>query len=278
MVRHPNIASASAEARALSSSFTSFPIDPFKIAEDHDISVVSGDPGQPGISGCIVFSNEAASIYYSRAISTAGFQRFTVAHELGHYFIPGHPEEILASGGTHLSKGDFEGTNPIEREADQFAAHLLMPTKLSRELLLTAPRGLEGITALAEAAIASITSAAIRAIQIDPYPMAIIKSKNDGIQFSMLTPKMKAFGYMRPYSKGQSLPEVHEPSESHLADWFDTAPSGLKVRGETIFLGAYGKLTVITPISAVIDPYEDEDEDEDAALEASWKLRFGGQR
>lgn len=277
MSRQANLASAQAEARRLSSAYQTFPIDPFQIAEEHDIPVLAGNSGKPGISGCIVFANGAACIYYSKTIQSVGFQRFTVAHELGHYFIPGHPDEIENAGGTHLSQSSFEGVSPIEREADHFAAHLLMPTILSRNLLLSVPRGLQGITTLADTAMTSVTSSAIRTVQIDPYPLAVIKSKENIIQFSILTPKLKAFGSMRALSKGFSLPNVQDPEESLLGDWFDTAPVGLAVRAETVRLGAYGELTIITPKSAV-DPYEDDDEDDEAELEASWTPRFKGQR
>lgn len=280
MARTPNLASARAEAKAQSLRFTSFPIDPFQIAQDNDIVVMAGDSGQPGVSGCIVFSGENAAIYYSRAISNTGFQRFTVAHELGHYFIAGHPEEILQSGGQHFSRTPFECPQAIEKEADTFAAHLLMPTNLSRQVLLAAPRGLQGISALSQAAITSLTSAAIRAVELDPYPMAVIKSLNGQIQFSTLTDKLKTCGRIRSYSKNTQLPEVDNPENCLLSDWFDLAPAGIKAHGETLSLGPYGTLTVITLQSAIIDPYEDIDEEaeEEAAIEERWKIRFKGQR
>lgn len=280
MARAPNLASARAEAKRQSQSFTSFPIDPFQIAQDNDIQVIAGDSNQPGISGCIMFSGDGVAIYYSRAIDSIGFQRFTVAHELGHYFIEGHPEEIDRDGGRHVSRTPFESTQAIEKEADAFAAHLLMPTLLSREVLLSAPRGLQGISALSTAAITSLTSAAIRAVEIDPYPMAVIKSRNGKVQFSTLTDKLKSCGRFRSYAKDMPLPEVDTPEDCLLSDWFDVAPSGIKARGETVSLGQYGTLTVITLQSDIIDPYEDIDEEaeEETALEESWKVRFKGQR
>lgn len=44
-------------------------------------------------------------------------QRFTLAHELGHYFL-GHRRRSFAEPG---------GKSPLEREANRFAASLLMP-------------------------------------------------------------------------------------------------------------------------------------------------------
>lgn len=54
--------------------------------------------------------------------------RFTLAHELGHYFIDQH-RRGLEEGKvrSHGSVVEFESELPIEQEADTFAASLLMP-------------------------------------------------------------------------------------------------------------------------------------------------------
>lgn len=55
--------------------------------------------------------------------------RFSIAHELGHYYIPEHHEAII--NGTfpcHPSKFKPKQRNYIEEEADIFASCLLMPS------------------------------------------------------------------------------------------------------------------------------------------------------
>ncbi|WP_197056466.1 MULTISPECIES: ImmA/IrrE family metallo-endopeptidase [Luteibacter] len=59
------------------------------------------------------------------------YQRFTLAHELGHVVL--HPD----GGGIHRDRpldGVTRSREPGEREADRFAAFFLMPEKLLREL------------------------------------------------------------------------------------------------------------------------------------------------
>jgi Zn-dependent peptidase ImmA (M78 family) len=56
-------------------------------------------------------------------------QRFTAAHEVGHYLL--HPGEILFRDRSLSDHG--KGVQPIEREADYFAACFLMPPKLLRQ-------------------------------------------------------------------------------------------------------------------------------------------------
>jgi len=116
--------------------FDDFPVDPFSIAEQEDIVVTAKPADKKGVSGGIIFHQDNVGIFYATDVASAGFQRFTVAHELGHYFLDGHPEEILKHSPMHVSRAGFsEGNNSIEIEADHFASGLLMPTRLVKSQL-----------------------------------------------------------------------------------------------------------------------------------------------
>jgi len=67
-------------------------------------------------------------ILYATHIASEGFQRFSIAHELGHYFLEGHIDHILPKDGVHESHAGFVSADPYELEADQFAGGLLMPS------------------------------------------------------------------------------------------------------------------------------------------------------
>jgi len=46
--------------------------------------------------------------FYSDRFSSDGFRRFTVAHELGHYFLPGHIAYLFSQGNErHESESGF---------------------------------------------------------------------------------------------------------------------------------------------------------------------------
>lgn len=64
--------------------------------------------------------------------------RFTLAHELGHYFIDEHRLGLLSGAlEPHPSRQDPRTTDPIEVEANYFASCLLMPeSKFRRSLTL----------------------------------------------------------------------------------------------------------------------------------------------
>lgn len=81
-------------------------------------------------------------------------QRFTMAHELGHWEL-GHylraelPDDTLGFAGAYEGSGGSDGRSAIEIEANAFAAELLMPgawlRKLSKPLRPGAPDELASI-------------------------------------------------------------------------------------------------------------------------------------
>ena len=93
------------------------PIDPFAIANDAHIHVCVMETQEPGVAGCLIRVGNEFGIQYSRSLPNEGFIRFTVAHEPGHYFIPGHAEYLFAKGnGIHMSRGEFASSDRLERQ------------------------------------------------------------------------------------------------------------------------------------------------------------------
>lgn len=277
------------EKTAQDHGFDSFPIDPFRIASDEDILVEAKRPEKEGMSGCIVFNDDGVGIIYSTTIQNNGFQNFTVAHELGHYFIDGHPEEILKTGPMHVSRGGFsQGDCSIEIEADHFAAGLLMPTHLVKNELLGNTVGLGAIKSLSGVSNSSLTAAAIRTAECAPYPMAIIVSAGQEVRYAFMSDSFKNLGRLRFLRKGDVLPASGTSSfnrnnervlagdstcaESTLSVWFEGS-AHTTLDEEIVGLGSYGlTLTVLSSEEITEDPYEDEDEDE--KLVDSWTPKF----
>ena len=269
--------------------FEKLSIDPFKIAEDENIVVEAKEPDREGMSGCIIFNDDGVGIIYATHIRSEGFKRFTVAHELGHYFLEGHPEEILKTAPVHFSKAGFtQGHSSIEIEADHFASGLLMPTQLTREALYGARVGLEGILHLANAAETSLTSAAIRAAECASYPMAVIVSQGAQVAYGFMSDSFKRLDRLRFLRKGDPLPDTATRNfnseaaniadrksicgSTRLAEWFG-GNRVIALEEEIIGLGRYGyTLTVLSSDLLPDDPEEVEDEEE--KLVASWTPRF----
>lgn len=195
------------EAKARDFGYDAVPVDPFDIASRSDIVVEAKPPAKRGVSGGIIFANDSVGIFYATDIRSPGYQRFTVAHELGHYFLDGHPDEILSTRPLHLSRAGFtQGSQSIEIEADHFASGLLMPTHLVRASLGRSRIGLQGILELADNAICSRTAAAIRAAECSHYPIAIIVSEGNTVCYGFLSDGFKKLGRCKVPRKGDQLP------------------------------------------------------------------------
>ena len=281
------IATQHGEKVAEEFGFNQFPIRPREIAKARDIVIQAKPAEVKGVSGAIVFAGDSATIIYSTEYGNKGFENFSIAHELGHWFLPGHPEEIVKGGGAHMSRAHFTQNTSIELEADHFASGLLLPSHLTRKLLSNNQIGLDGILKLAETAHCSITAAAIRAAECGAYPMAIIVSRGDDIAYAFTSESFKNLGKLAFLRKGAPLPvgatrgfnadaanvmrAERAVDETDLAAWFD-GPSRITLDEEIIGLGKYGyTLTVLTSEALPDDPLDGEDEDSE--LERSWTPR-----
>lgn len=101
------------------------PVDPYALALSMGIDVYRAVLG-PSRSGYLIVGDGRAAIYVNEA-SAPNRNRFTVAHEIGHY-VDLQNRDKLVEGGTydrdHLAA---QGIDPEEIYANRFAAALLMP-------------------------------------------------------------------------------------------------------------------------------------------------------
>ena len=108
-----------------------------------DVTIYLTDQLDETTSGAIVYDTQGYTILINK-IKSSTRQHFTIAHELGHYFL--HPEELkkeavwvdtenslLDVGGRALYRLDDNETSRLETEANNFAAELIMPSDLVRD-------------------------------------------------------------------------------------------------------------------------------------------------
>lgn len=113
--------------------FTPTPIDPIIIARAIGINVYTA-PMENSTSGYIIKDNAGEPDIFVNTEHSAVRQRFTIAHELGHYFQQqetNHPEETYSYKRDELASC---GADADEVYANQFAAELLAPEPVIREL------------------------------------------------------------------------------------------------------------------------------------------------
>ena len=106
-----------------------------KIVKNLNINLVSYDFGSENeISGMLVIENGSGTIGYNPQNSKQR-QRFTIAHELGHYLLHNHSKSEVFVDKDFIvkyrsDKSYSPGEIKQEQEANAFAAELLMPKKM----------------------------------------------------------------------------------------------------------------------------------------------------
>jgi len=138
------------------------PIDPFVIARQLDIEMKPLPALSGGASGMLLHVGGVFGIGYPTHIDNQGFRKFSVAHELGHYRLPGHVDAVLNDRCRHFSKAGFCSADRYEQEANQFASALLMPAKLFATAAGHVGDGLQAIKTLQAICETSLEATAIR--------------------------------------------------------------------------------------------------------------------
>jgi hypothetical protein len=265
--------------------FTALAVDPLAIAEKSGIVVQAKPMATAGVSGMLLRHGENFGILYATHIQSPGFQRFSIGHELGHYFLPGHIDAVFRNSNIHESRAGFTSDNHYEREADHFAAGLLMPQKLFIPAMRQAGEGLVAIEYLADLCQTSLTATAIRFTQCSRDPVTIVVSTDSRIDYCFMSDMLRDLDGIDWIRKGEVLPrntptfafnqdaeKVRQAARgtgtSSLKDWFG-GRLNIEISEDVLGLGNYGKtLTVLYEIDI-----PDEEDDEDTLIE-SWTPRF----
>ena len=208
--------------------FPTIPIDPYGIAKKLGITV--SEDNCDGYTGVLIVVDGNALIGIKKTIREYARKRFTIAHELGHFRIPGHLEKgkIGLIKCTDKDINNFWGDNGKESEANSFAAELLMPEKQFLKRIKHKDLTFDLIEDLTTEFETSLTATAYRFIELaDEYALirsenGVIKSffKGDGFPFYV-----RGYGQLDKESmaieffKGNELPRNFEPVSADC--WLD---------------------------------------------------------
>lgn len=244
----------------------SLPVDPFEIAEIEEIELAPGGYND-GFDARIEFIPEARrfAIYYRPPGSgrPKGRVNFSIAHELGHFYLPHHRQQLL-EGEMHNSTSNFRSAADQEREADEFAANLLMP----RDLFIAEVRRyrqrvctLKELSQLADQRLGtSFTSTVRRYCQCDIEPCLAVFSKDGVVRWAIASADMKSMGmgyvpFTEAVPKDSKTREAFQLDEAGIAidgrvlatSWFEN-PAVECVWEDVIVLGRTGfAITLLTP-------------------------------
>lgn len=189
---------------------------PTRICTAKGIQLVHESYGKGKFDGMLVYRKGEWFIlcnYSSGNAEGSTRERFTIAHELGHYHIPEHRRQLMGGCRPHGSHaGVFDGAESIEElEADTFAANLLMPPlRFAPRLRSGKQSPLETIVALRKEFDTSLESTAIQVMRHDNRVVAIAKWDEDSLAWHRISdPFFRETGYrqFRLRSKAHLAPD-----------------------------------------------------------------------
>lgn len=144
-----------------------------------------------GFDGALVSVGGVYGMMINKNIIYESRKRFTIAHELGHYWIPSHFSEYRICSKSDIGVFDSK-KDTIEYEADIFAAEFLMPEKLFKKDVGRVNTRLKSIADLSEKYKTSLTATAIRFVDYTLEPCALILLQDKVIRWAK---KSKNFRY-----------------------------------------------------------------------------------
>lgn len=196
--------------------------------------------------------------------------RFTLGHELAHYFIDEHRIKLKSGVPSHPSYTDRPSKNVAEQEADLFASHLLMPTAEFQKALTEVSEGLSGIISLASTFGVSIQSAALRYAAASRSCCAVVMFRDGGKPWWSVSPELKALGleHFHRFDTGlvpglvAPLAQRDDPNALGIgtphkgtiaaSTWFTEIPSAFPsdflVEESAVRLRSRGVLTLLQPV------------------------------
>lgn len=203
--------------------------------------------------------------------------RFTLAHELGHYFLDAHRNALLRGmAPSHASFCEYESKEMVEQEADCFAASLLMPASRFKDAAKKAGQGLPGILKLKQAFQTSVASTAIRYAGLGIKPCVVMKWNNNGYQWKWLSSEAREAGISKTIELKSQIPPGSVTDEALNAKlnpasgyfqrgtlasaWFPRifagSQSDIILLEQAVHLGRFGVLTFLMPETGGFVPWE----------------------
>ena len=189
-----------------------------------------------GFDGALIRTRDLplGAIAVRKSIRENGRKNFTLAHEIGHFLLPGHGETELACASTDI--GNWGGASQrIEREADEFAAELLLPSRLVVKLVGSNKPSLPLIGKIAQRFHTSLSAAAWRYCDLSKEPCAIVWSKEGRIEWAKRSvsfpfalnkgASLRAGSMASRSSKGLVIPK--QPQEVPADSWISTSDAEL---------------------------------------------------
>lgn len=192
--------------------------------------------------------------------------RFTLGHELGHFFIDEHRNALASGRAPQHGSFIYDGhDNQAEQEADLFAASLLMPHSRFLKAIDSGPPNLQAILDISSTFNVSAQCAAIRCVEWADWLCAIVMFREGKRPWWAISPSLACSGFRffhrfdcyRPLAGSASFEakRLNAPnwnifcSTTTAATWFsgvaETGKRNVILTEEAVRLGKHGVLTFL---------------------------------
>ena len=133
-----------------------------------------------------------------RSIREAGRRRFTVAHEVGHFVLPGHGQDECFCKSSMIESWRRDVIRKQEYEANRFASELLLPAKTLYPLVNKKDLTLTTIKALALQFNTSLTATAVKCVEVTEERCALVCSVRQVVKWVC---RSETFRYFIPHMR-----------------------------------------------------------------------------
>ena len=269
------------------SDFREMPIDPLVcVRRESPRLCAAGEDFGDAFDGRLEYDGQRFFLFYNtkyNAWSHSGPHhpkvRFTIAHELGHFYLDSHRDFLMKGGGAHGSSTDFLADTLVEREADCFAAGLLMPDYLLRHRVNEDPPCFGAAKAMADLFQVSLTSMLVRWIQLADFPCALACMRQGKIEWGFLSAGFRRFGFYRVRRgvgmRSKTAIEFFNSDRqvtryrvgdgwADTSDWLDGDGPNVEVKEEFVAIPQTSQLLVLLSsdedeLARSSNPYDDDD-------------------
>ncbi|MCI0724929.1 MAG: ImmA/IrrE family metallo-endopeptidase [Acidobacteria bacterium] len=149
--------------------------DPEDIAKRIGLAIEEADAD--GFEGALVrpVGVPLGAIALKKGVREKGRRNFTIAHEIGHFVLPGHDSIGNVCSSQQIESWSTD-INHYEQEANEFAGELLIPTAQASPIVTKRLPSLKVIKEVAQHFNASLTASGWRFCELTPERCAMVMS------------------------------------------------------------------------------------------------------
>ncbi len=175
-----------------------------------------------GFDGALVrIANQPTGVIAVRKNMPPSRKRFTIAHEIGHFVLPGHDDESRICGEEEIERAgdDQDDVEPggeadslLEQAANEFASELLMPSPVIRRIVMRLGISIDTCELIGKLFQVSLTAAATRCVEEDEAQYngsALVVSKSQVVKYYVKSTAFSEYIEInRPIPRGSLAKQV----------------------------------------------------------------------